>query len=124
VTTELTGLVKEIARIRGVRAALLTSESDGLPAVAVSVVGVDEEALAAFAMALLHRSRLANEAAGYGDTRFVALDAEQGRLFVASHAGDVALVVIAGSAANAGMIRMSMQRALARLVASDGELRS
>ena len=123
-TTPLTSLVKDLARVRGVRAALLTSESDGLPAVAVSVVGVDEEALAAFAMALLHRSRLANEAAGYGDTRFIALDAAQGRLFVAAHAGDVALVVIASADANAGMIRMAMQRTLARLVASDGELRA
>ena len=117
----LRGELQEIARLRGVRAALLTSESDGLPAVAVSVVGVDEEALAAFAMALLHRSRLANDAAGYGATRFVALDAEHGRLFVAAHSADIALVVIAAADANAGMIRVAMQRALGRIVAATGE---
>jgi predicted regulator of Ras-like GTPase activity (Roadblock/LC7/MglB family) len=103
-----------LARMRGVRSALLTTEHDGLPAAGVSIVGVDEDALAAFAMALLRRARLANGVAGYGDTHFLALDAERGRLFVAA-GRDVAVVVLGEPGANTGQVRVAMQRALGSL---------
>lgn len=103
-----------LARMRGVRAALLTTEHDGLAAAGVSVVGVDEDALAAFAMALLRRARLANGVAGYGETHFLALDAERGRLFVAA-GREVAVVVLGEPSANTGQVRVAMQRALGSL---------
>ena len=74
----------ELAHVRGVRAAVLASESDGMAAASVASVGVAEDALAAFAMALFRRARMANAAAGYGATRFLALDAAHGRLYVAA----------------------------------------
>jgi predicted regulator of Ras-like GTPase activity (Roadblock/LC7/MglB family) len=106
-----TAALTSLARLRGVRSALLATERDGLAAAGVSAVGVDEDALAAFAMALLRRARLANRAAGYGETRFLALDAERGRLFVAAGA-DVALVVLGDSTMATGQLRVAMQRAL------------
>jgi predicted regulator of Ras-like GTPase activity (Roadblock/LC7/MglB family) len=103
-----------LARLRGVRSALLATEDDGLPVAAVSAVGVDEDALAAFAMALLRRARLANRAAGYGETHFLALDAERGRLCVAA-GRHVAVVVLGEPNASTGMLRVAMQRALGAL---------
>jgi predicted regulator of Ras-like GTPase activity (Roadblock/LC7/MglB family) len=106
--------VAEMARVAGVRAALLASEADGLAAASVAAVDVDADALAAFAMAVFHRTRTANSAAGYGDTRFVVIDAEQGRLFVAG-TSDLALVVLTTREAGAGLVRVTMQRLLREL---------
>jgi predicted regulator of Ras-like GTPase activity (Roadblock/LC7/MglB family) len=115
-----------LARLRGVRAAILATESDGLAAAAVSTVGVSEDALAAFATALLRRTRLANEAAGYGSTHFLALDAQGGRLFIAAQ-GDLAVIVLGERDANTGLIRVAMQRTLGALatdLGTDGLRRS
>lgn len=106
----LQALLSEVARIRGVRAAVLASERDGLAAASVAAVGIDIDALAAFGMAIFRRARLANEAAGYGATHFVVLDAERGRLFVAA-APELSVVVLAEREAGAGLIRVAMQRA-------------
>jgi predicted regulator of Ras-like GTPase activity (Roadblock/LC7/MglB family) len=101
----------ELAALPGVRAALVATESDGLAAATVAAADVDADALAAFATALFQRTRLANAAAGYGETRHLSLDAERGRLFVAA-TGDVALVVLADREAGAGLLRVALQRAL------------
>ncbi len=101
----------DLVRLGGVRAALLATESDGLAAASVAQVGVDVDALAAFATALLHRTRLANRAAGYGETRFLVLDAERGRLFIAA-SDDVAVVVLGARDANTGLVRMTMRRVM------------
>jgi predicted regulator of Ras-like GTPase activity (Roadblock/LC7/MglB family) len=114
VTTHAKTALGELARVRGVRAALMASESDGLAAASVAAVGVAEDALAAFAMALLRRARMANAAAGYGDTQFLALDASRGRLYVAAR-GDLGVVVLGEPDANTGLIRVLMQRALGGL---------
>src|SRR5512134_1102251 len=90
-----------LVALPGVRAALAATAYDGLPAAAVAAIDVDADALAAFATALYQRTRRANESAGYGETRHLALDAEHGRLFVAMN-GDLALVVLAERDAAAG----------------------
>lgn len=100
-----------LAALPGVRAALAATPSDGLPAATVAAVDVDADALAAFATALYQRTRLANSAAGYGETRHLSLDAEHGRLFVAAN-GDMALVLLAEPDAGAGLLRVALQRAL------------
>ena len=100
-----------LALLPGVRAAVAATRSDGMPAATIAAVDVDADALAAFATALFDRTTLANEAAGYGDTRHLSLDAEHGRVFVAT-AGDIALIVLAEPDAAAGLLRVSMQRAL------------
>lgn len=100
-----------LAALPGVRAALAATERDGLPIASVAAVDVDADALAAFATALLQRTRRANVAAGYGETRHLVLDAARGRLFVARD-GDMAMVVLAEPDAAAGLLRVALQRAL------------
>ena len=100
-----------LAAVPGVRAAVAATQSDGLPAATVAAIGVDGDALAAFATALFQRTRRANRAAGYGETRHLALDAENVRLFVAA-AGDLVLVILAERDAGAGLLRVALQRAL------------
>ena len=84
---------------------------DGLAAAAVAAFDVDVDALAAFATALFNRTRLANIAAGYGETHQLVLDAANGRLIVAAR-GELALVVLADRDAGAGLIRVALQRAV------------
>jgi predicted regulator of Ras-like GTPase activity (Roadblock/LC7/MglB family) len=104
-----------MARLPGVRAAVAATVRDGLAAASVAAVDVDVDALAAFATALFQRTRLANDAAGYGATRQLVLDAGQGRVFIAAGA-DLAIVVLAEREAGAGLIRVTLQQA-ARAVA-------
>jgi predicted regulator of Ras-like GTPase activity (Roadblock/LC7/MglB family) len=99
-----------IARLPGVRAAIVATEDDGLAAASVSSVDVDVDALAAFAMALFHRARLAGQAAGYGEANFLALDAERGRVLVAA-GGTLAVVVLADGGASVGLVRVAMLHA-------------
>jgi predicted regulator of Ras-like GTPase activity (Roadblock/LC7/MglB family) len=100
-----------LAAIPGVRAAVAATQSDGLSAATVAAVGVDTDALAAFATALFQRTRRANDAAGYGETRHVSLDAQHGRLFVSAQ-GDLALILLADRDVGAGLLRVALQRAL------------
>jgi len=100
-----------LAALPGVRAAVAATRSDGMPAATIAAVDVDADALAAFATALFERTTLSNEAAGYGETSHLSLDAEHGRVFVTTK-GDIALIVLAEPDAAAGLLRVSMQRAL------------
>lgn len=113
-TAALQETLGALAALPGVRAAVAATGSDGLPVATVAAVDVDTDALAAFATALFHRTRQANASAGYGVTQHLSLDAEQGRLFVAME-GDLALVVLAERDAAAGLLRVSLQRALKEL---------
>lgn len=110
-SASLSEALGSLAAIPGVRAAVAATRSDGLSAATVAAVGVDTDALAAFATALFERTRRANDAAGYGETRHLSLDAEHGRLFVSAH-GDIALVLLAERDAGAGLLRVALQRAL------------
>ena len=100
-----------LAAIPGVRAAVAATQSDGLPAATVAAIGVDGDASAGTARSQRPPARRANRAAGYGETRHLALDAENGRLFVAA-AGDLVLVILAERDAGAGLLRVALQRAL------------
>jgi predicted regulator of Ras-like GTPase activity (Roadblock/LC7/MglB family) len=111
VTEVLRETLGVLAAMPGVRAALAATTSDGLPAATVAAFDVDADALAAFATAVLNRTRRANAAAGYGDTHHLSLDAENGRLFVATQ-GELALVILADRDAAAGLLRVALQRAL------------
>src|SRR5688500_3867707 len=110
-TAALQETLGALAAMPGVRAALAATTSDGLPAATVAAFDVDADALAACATAVLSRTRRANAAAGYGETRHLSLDAEHGRLFVATE-GELALVVLAERDVAAGLVRVALQRAL------------
>ena len=110
-TEALRKALGDMAALPGVRAAVAATGHDGLAAAAVAAFDVDVDALAAFATALFNRTRLANIAAGYGETHQLVLDAANGRLIVAAR-GELALVVLADRDAGAGLIRVALQRAV------------
>lgn len=103
-----------LARLPGVRAAVVAGEQDGLAAASIAAVDVDADALAAFAMALFQRARRAGRAAGYGDTQFLALDATGGRVLVAAGT-ELAVVVLADRGTSAGLVRVAMLRTAGRI---------
>lgn len=98
-----------LIRQRGVTGALVASESDGIIVDAQLQVGVRGEVIAALIASLYRRARLAAGAAGLGDTAFLQLDAEHGRLYAVGRGGLV-LVAVADPAVNVGLVRMEMLR--------------
>ena len=102
-------IIGALVRHRGVVAALVALESDGIAIAAQSQVGVECDALAALGASLHRRARMANLAAGFGTTRLVRLDAAHGQLFVAGR-DDLVLIVLAEGGANVGLLRVAIQR--------------
>ncbi len=103
--------VVELARQRGVRGVLVTSMEDALPIEWCAHVDVDVDALAAFATALMRRTRQAASVAHGGAVRLLSLEAERGRLVGAAR--DTRLVVILGEReSNPGLLRVGILRAL------------
>lgn len=101
-----------VSRVRGVRAALLTSLQDALPIEAIAHVDVDVEALAAFATSLMRRARQASETSRLEAVRFLSLDAAGGRVFTARR-DDLLVVALTERDAHAGLVRVTLQRCLA-----------
>jgi predicted regulator of Ras-like GTPase activity (Roadblock/LC7/MglB family) len=100
-----------LARLRGVRAALLTALADALPIESRAHVDVDRDALAAFATDLYRRATQSAAVADVGAVRVVALEAAAGRLFAAARDG-LLLVVLAERETNPGLLRLALRRAL------------
>ena len=109
-TSPFTATLTALARHRGVLGSIVVSERDGLPIDAIVQVGVNADVVAALAASLHRRARLSCAAAGYGDTRFVRLDAERGSVLSASH-GDLVFVAITEGRANTGLLRVELLRA-------------
>jgi predicted regulator of Ras-like GTPase activity (Roadblock/LC7/MglB family) len=109
--SEWSGVVGGLARERGVRAAVIASEREGLLVEGVAHVDVRTDALAAFGAAVYRRVRQAGASLGLGETGLVTVDAQEGRLWAVGK-GELVLVVIAGREAAAGRLRMAMQRAV------------
>jgi len=109
--SEWSELVSGVARERGVRAAVLASERDGLLVEGVAHVDVRTEALAAFGSAVYRRVRQAGASLGLAETGLVTVDASDGRLWAVGR-GELVLVVIAEREAAAGRLRLVMQRAV------------
>ena len=104
--------LSNVSRVRGVRAAILTSLQDALPIESVAHVDVDVEALAAFATSLMRRAKQAAETSRLGSVHFVSLDASLGRVFTARR-DDLLVVALAERDAHAGLVRVTLQRCLA-----------
>lgn len=103
--------LSQVTRVRGVRAAVLTTMNDALPIDAVAHVGVDVEALAAFATSLMRRARQAAEMSRLAPVDFVSIDASEGRVFTARRDG-LLVVALTGRDAHAGLVRVTLQRCL------------
>jgi predicted regulator of Ras-like GTPase activity (Roadblock/LC7/MglB family) len=108
-------VLQSLTRQRGVRASLIVSESDGLIVDAALRFGQDGDRVAALAASLYRKARLSAGAAWLGAVAFLQLDAERGRICVAGGKGDLIIVVIAEPAANVGLIRVELLKAVESL---------
>jgi predicted regulator of Ras-like GTPase activity (Roadblock/LC7/MglB family) len=113
-SASLRPVLETLTRQRGVRASLIVSEGDGLVIDSSLRFGQDGERVAALAASVYRKARLSAKAAGLGAVAFLQLDAERGRICVAGGSGgnDLVIVIVADPAANVGLIRMELFKAL------------
>ena len=105
-------VLESLTKQRGVRASLIVSESDGLIVDASLRFGQDGDRVAALAASMYRKARLSAGAAWLGAVAFLQLDAERGRICAAGGRGDLIIVVVAEPAANVGLIRVELLKAL------------
>ena len=110
-------MLQLISRQRGVTAALIVSEQDGIIVASHSHIGLAEDRVAALAASLYRKARLSARAAGFGAVSFMHLEAPGGRLCAAG-AGELVLVVAAVPAVNVGMVRVELLRAASQLASA------
>lgn len=113
-SASLRPVLETLTRQRGVRASLIVSESDGLVIDSSLRFGQDGERVAALAASVYRKARLSAKAARSAAT-FLQLDAERGRICVAGAGNDLVIVTVADPAANVGLIRMELFKALERI---------
>ncbi|MGQ0766264.1 MAG: hypothetical protein ACT4OZ_11420 [Gemmatimonadota bacterium] len=109
-----TGILAPITRLRGIRAAVIAAEGDGMVIDGTARIGIDVEAVAAFGAALVRRTRVAAEEVIAGAPLVVTVEASGGRLIVAS-AADLVVAVVADPEAHPGIIRVAARRVAASL---------
>src|SRR5258708_5093822 len=115
-STPFTGMLQTLSRQRGVSAALVVIEKDGIVGDSNLQIGQSGDKVAALAASLYKKARLSAEAAGMGAVAFLQLEAPNGRL-CAVGAGDLVLVVVAATTVNVGMVRVELLRAAVELAA-------
>lgn len=120
--TPFTAILQLLSRQRGVTAALVVSEQDGIVVDSNLQIGQSGERVAALAAFLYRKARLSARAAGLGSASFMQLEAPNGRL-CAIGAGDLVIVVVAATAVNVGLVRVELLRAAAQLEALAGGAR-
>ena len=118
-SSAFTPMLDGLTRQRGVRAALVASEQDGIVVDSSLQTGQSGDRVAALAASLYRKARLSAQAAHLGAASFMQLEAPNGRL-CAVGAGPLVLIVVAQSAANIGLIRVEMLRAAAEIPALAG----
>ncbi|HVB32368.1 MAG TPA: roadblock/LC7 domain-containing protein [Gemmatimonadaceae bacterium] len=110
-TSPFQAMLEGLLRLRGVTAALLVDEHEGMIVDSVLQFGQDGDRVAALAASLHRKARLSSAAAGLGAVSFMQLEAEAGRICAAGR-DDMVLVVVAASAANVGLVRVEMLKAV------------
>lgn len=109
-TGNLTALLEELSRQRGVRGSLLASAADGLVVAEVAMEGVDTRAVAALGAALVQRLSRAARTAGHSEPAFLHVHGDDGVL-LAMPAGELLLLVLAAPEINVGLARLAMREA-------------
>ena len=109
-----TTMLDALTRQRGVVAALVAGERDGLVIDSRVHVGQRGDRVAALAASLYRKARMSADAAGLGGVGFLQLEADEGRVCAVGR-DDVVLVAVATRDANVGLIRVELLRALASL---------
>lgn len=117
-STAYAELLADVMKQPGVKGALVVAVRDGLVVDGRVHVGVRADAAAALAAALFRRACQAT-ANGEGKTRFVEVDAEDGRIMIAG-LETVALLAVLETRANPGQARLAVRRAAAALEAMEG----
>lgn len=107
-------MLEGIMRQRGVGAALLVDEHEGMIIDAVLQFGQHGDRVAALAASLYRKARLSAGAAGLGAVSFMQLEAAEGRICAAGR-DNMVLVVVAATAANVGLVRVEMLKAMREL---------
>jgi uncharacterized protein len=118
--TPFSPMLDALTRQRGVTAALVVSERDGIVVESNLQIGQDGDRVAALAASLYRKARLAARAAGMGAVSFMQLEAPAGRL-CAVGGGALVLVVVAEASVNVGLVRVELLKAIAGLSAAGGE---
>jgi predicted regulator of Ras-like GTPase activity (Roadblock/LC7/MglB family) len=108
--TQFTAVLDSLTRLKGVRASLVVAAADGVAIDSNLQIGQDGSRVAALAASLYRKARKSAQAAGFGGTGFLQLEAEHGRLCMLG-GEEVVLVVVALRDANVGLIRVEMLRA-------------
>lgn len=118
--TPFTAMLQMLSRQRGVSAALVVSEQDGIVVDSNMQIGQSGDHVAALAASLYRKARLSARAAGMGAVSFMQLEAPSGRLCAAG-SGELVLVVVTATAVNVGLVRVELLRAAAELAVIVGE---
>lgn len=108
-----------LTRLRGVTAALVVSERDGIAVDSNLQIGQSGDRVAALAAFLYRKARLSARAAGMGAVSFLQLEAPAGRI-CAVGGGELVLVVVAEASVNVGLIRVELLRAVDALRLAGG----
>ena len=109
-----TSMLQGLSRQRGVRAALIASEQDGIVIDSNLQIGQQGDRVAALAASLYRKARMSSTAAGLGAVSFLQMEAPYGRVCAAG-AGELVLVVVAAATVNVGLIRVEMLRSAAAI---------
>ncbi len=102
-------LLKSLMRLRGVRAAVVATEEDGLVVASSTHVDVNADALAAFGASIVRRARVAGAEIGAGGPVGAALEAEGGSLLAAIRE-DFLVLVLTSEEAHEGLVRVTAQK--------------
>lgn len=114
--TPFTIMLQSLSHQRGVTAALVVSERDGIVIDSNVQVGQSADKVAALAAKLFRQARLSAEAAGLGAVSFMQLEATTGRI-CAVGSGEQVIVVLAETGVNVGRVRVELLRAAVEVVA-------
>jgi predicted regulator of Ras-like GTPase activity (Roadblock/LC7/MglB family) len=110
-------LLDRVVQVRGIRAAMLVSEDDGLVVAESLSEGVDGAAVAALAASLTLRIRRAAASAGLQPPAVVQLRAERGALLTVPGGDGLLVVAVADREADLGLARLELREAASRLPA-------
>ena len=108
-------LLGRVAEVRGIRAAMLVGEDDGLVVAESLSEGVDGAAVAALAASLTLRIRRAAMSAGLAAPAVVQMRAERGALLTVQAGDGLLVVAVADREANLGLARIELREAASRL---------
>ena len=118
--TPFGSMLDALTRQRGVTAALVVSERDGIVVESNLQIGQSGDRVAALAASLYRKARLSAQAAGLGAVSFMQLEAPGGRI-CAVGGGTLVLVVVAESTVNVGLVRVELLKAIDALTAAGGD---